>query len=102
MRVLKGILKESAEYYKSVEKELIDRISVLPKGSVKKRTISNKVYYYLQFRKKGKVIHKYIGKAKPEKLIRQLKERSQLERDLKKVRRSLALLKKLKRRKKRK
>ncbi|MEA3493054.1 MAG: hypothetical protein U9R38_01560 [Candidatus Margulisiibacteriota bacterium] len=99
MKVLKGILKESREYYKQTEAEIVRRLSHLPKGSIKRRKINQRVYYYLQYRKGPKVVHKYLGKNKPLDLARRLKERSSLEKELKKVRSSLELLKRTKRRK---
>ena len=96
MKVLKGILKESREYYKQMEAEILRRLSNLPKGSIKRRKINQRVYYYLQYRKGAKVVHKYLGKKKPVDLAGKLKERSDLEKELKKVKRSLALLKRTK------
>lgn len=96
MRVLKGILKESQEYYKKIEKEIIKRLSSLPRGNIKKRKLNRQFYYYLQFRKDSRVIHKYLGKKKPAQIYEALKERKQLEKELKKVRNSLKLLRKVK------
>ncbi|MBU0574546.1 MAG: hypothetical protein ABIJ26_06665 [Candidatus Margulisiibacteriota bacterium] len=95
MSVLKGILKDSAEYYKRVEKEINAKLSSLPRGSVKSRKISGKTYYYLQFRKGKKVVQKYLGKAAPLELSKQLKERRNLEEQLKKVKDSAKMLKKI-------
>lgn len=102
MRVLKGILKESREYYKQAEVEIEERLSHLPKGNIKRRKINKRVYYYLQFRKGSKVVHKYLGKKKPLRLVKRLKERRDLEKELKKVERSLEMLKKMKRKRGRK
>lgn len=85
MNILKGILSESSEYYKEVEKRIKGKLSELPKGSVKKRKIGEKIYYYLQDRIGNKIIHKYLGKVKPEKLIEQIIERKKLKKELKKV-----------------
>ena len=62
MNVLKGILKESQEYYQRLQKEIKKKIEQLPKGSVKKRNINGKLYYYLQYRENSKIKHKYLGK----------------------------------------
>jgi hypothetical protein len=96
VKVLKGILKESANYYREIEKEIKKRLSVLPKGSVKRRRISGKSYYYLQYRKGEKVVHKYLGKNRPDELLRRLKERKSLEGELKRVRSSTGMLEKIK------
>lgn len=102
MRVLKGILKESRDYYKQSEREILERLVHLPKGSIKKRQLNKQFYYYLQFRKGPKIVHKYLGKEKPRELLEKLKERRHLEEEFKKVRHSLRLLRKLKRKKRKK
>ena len=37
MKVLKGILNESKEYYEKEQKAIIEELAKLPKGSIKKR-----------------------------------------------------------------
>ena len=64
MKVLKGILSESKEYYLDVKKRIQKRLAKLPKGSIKKRNISGKRYYYIQIRKDKKIKHEYLGKEK--------------------------------------
>lgn len=96
MKILKGILSESEAYYAEAEKKLRRRIAKLPKGSVKKRVIRGKIYWYLQKREGEKVVHKYAGKTKPVDLINQIKERKNLQKELKSVLESLRLLKKTK------
>ena len=92
MKVLSGILKESKEYYRSIHKELSNRIKLLPKGSIKKRSIYGKVYYYLQFRKGEKVIHKYLGKEKPSNIEKSLKKRRLMIDQLNQVKQALKIL----------
>ena len=96
MRVLKGILKESQEYYQQAAKEIRQRLAALPRGSIKKRKINNRVYYYLQFRKEKKVVHQYLGSKKPVALAKKLNEHRQLQAELKRVNSSLIMLKKVK------
>ena len=96
MRVLKGILNESKEYYVREQEALNKELSKLPKGSVKKRKFGNGFYYYLQYRDEKKVIHKYLGKSNPIEIINKLKRRKALEKELKKVKESLKLLSKVK------
>ena len=92
MKVLKGILKDSLVYYQRLERELIRRLSKLPKGSVKRRQIKGRAYYYLQRREGMKVLHRYLGRKKPEALIQAAHERHELRGELVKVRAALALL----------
>lgn len=92
MSVLKGILSESKEYYLDAKQKIEKRLSSLPQGSVKERQIAGKKYYYLQSRAGKKIVHKYLGKAKPESFIKQLGERKALKVELKKVNEALRML----------
>lgn len=99
MKILKGILAESEAYYVGAEKRLRKRIAALPKGSVKKREIKGRTYWYLQKRARNKVVHKYAGKTKPVDLINQITEREKLRKELKTVLESLRLVRKTRPRK---
>lgn len=99
MKVLQGILSESEKYYLDSKRKIQEKLSKLPKGNIKEREISNKKYYYLQQRIGKKIVHKYLGKDKPEELIKQLKEREALKAELKKVCEALRILKRSKGRK---
>ncbi len=92
MKILKDILKESFQYYQDIQKKIEKRLRALPRGSVKPRLIAGHKYYYLQERKDKKVVHKYISKLKPEKLIKQIKERQALSKELKQVKEALKIL----------
>ncbi len=94
MSVLKNILSESKEHYLSVKRKVERRLAGLPRGSIKERKISGRKYYYLQYRSSRKVIHKYLGRDKPEGILRQIKERKKLKAELKKVDEALKLLRK--------
>lgn len=100
--VLKGILKESMDYYLQLEKKIGDRLEGLPKGSVKKRKIGGKNYYYLQTRKGPKVVHKYLGKNEPKEIQTKIDERAKLAKELKKTREMIKILKRAEGRKRRK
>ena len=93
MNVLRGILSESKEYYLDVKQKIEKKLSSFPQGSVKERQIAGKKYYYLQSRAGKKIVHKYLGKDKPESLIKQLGERKALKAELKKVNEALRMLK---------
>jgi hypothetical protein len=96
MKVLGGILKESKDYYLELERDIRKRLARLPKGSIKRRKIGGRVYYYLQERKGAKIEHKYIGKAKPKKLVEDIEERKALLKELKKLQKALKLLQRAK------
>ena len=93
MRVLQGILSESKEYYLRTRNKIKKKIAGLPKGSVKEREISGKKYYYLQQRFGKKVVHKYLGKRRPEEVISRIKQRRVFSLELKKVNEALRIIK---------
>jgi hypothetical protein len=92
MNILKGILSESKEYYLDVKKKIEKKLSNLPQGSIKERHIAGRKYYYIQSRVGKKIVHKYLGKNRPESLIKQLGERKALKAELKKVDEALRML----------
>lgn len=93
MQILRNILSESKDYYLNAKKKIEKLLNLLPKGSIKKRKISGKLYYYLQYRSGKKIIQKYIGRDKPEEIIKKLRERKSLQSELKKVHESLKIIK---------
>jgi len=97
--VIRNIISESRQYYLKSARELRSRLRSLPSGSVKKRKINNRKYYYLQYRRGKKVVHKYLGKARPLEIIRGLKERGRLGKELKKLEKSLKLIGRIRRKK---
>jgi len=92
MKVLQGILSESKEYYLQAREKIKKKLANLPKGSVKKRMIAGKKYYYLQQRVGKKVVHKYLGKMRPEEVVNQIKERKGLSVELRKVNEALRII----------
>lgn len=92
MKVLKGILSESREYYLSIKAEIQKKLRSLPSGSVKERIISGRKYYYMQRRNNEKVMHEYIGKERPDDLLKKIRERKALQEELKKVNEALKIL----------
>ena len=65
----------------NLEKE----ISVLPQGSVSKKTIKNKIYYYHRVNRNGKTKETYISSDSVEELKSQIKKRRVLEKELKEL-----------------
>jgi hypothetical protein len=92
MKVLQGILSESKQYYLDTKEKIKKKIDHLPKGSVKERLIAGKKYYYLQQRVGKKVVHKYLGKIKPNKIMEQIKERKSLVIEMRKVTEALRII----------
>ena len=93
MSVLKDILKDSKQHYVEAKRKIEKKLLSFSQGSVKERIISGRKYYYLQYRKGEKVIQKYLGKVKPDKVIKQLKEKRLLKAELRKVNEALKMLK---------
>lgn len=100
MEILRNILSESNDYYINAKKKIEKELKILPKGSIKRRKISGKVYYYRQYRLGNKVIQKYLGRRKPEEIIKKINERKSLKAELKKVNESLKVIKRSQGRKK--
>lgn len=92
MEDLENVLKESLEYYQEQERIIISKLSLLPKGRIKKKVVNANIYYYLQYRKMDKVIDEYLGKKIPEQLKNDLQIRTKLEKELRKVRNALKLM----------
>lgn len=92
MEDLRNILNESEEYYLEQKKFLTAQISLLPKGTIKKKQSNGNEYYYLQYRKGEKIIQDYIGKTIPKQLKADIEQRKKLRNELMKVKKALKLL----------
>ena len=90
---LKNILKDNLEFYIQREKEIVSILTSLPKGRIRGKRINGDQYYYLQYRKEGRVVDDYIGKSVSEELLKSLQKRKNLESELKKIRESIITLK---------
>ena len=83
MAILKGILKESLDYYLDLDKQYKARLKVLPRGSILKRRIGRQDY--LKFRDGVRVQSRYLGKKRPADIDKAIKERRLLKKQLKEV-----------------
>lgn len=92
MAILKGILKESLDYYLDLNQRLKARLKELPRGSVLKRRIGRHDYFYLKVRDGSKVRSQYLGKSRPADIEKAIKERRLLKQQLKEVERNMKLL----------
>lgn len=100
MAILKGILKDSLDYYLDLDRRLRARLKELPRGSLLKRRIGRKDYYYLVSRNGSRVISRYVGKEKPIELEKQIEERRLIRRQMKEIQENLRMLERLEGRKK--
>ena len=67
--------------------DLEREIAALPSGSVSKKTIKDKVYYYHRVTRDGKVKETYVSFDDVDELKAQIKKRRELEKELKELRR---------------
>jgi len=68
MKVLKGVLKEELANSLGMQKNYERELAKLPQGSLVKKTIKGRYYYYLVSRKGGKVVFAYKGKVSDEEI----------------------------------
>jgi len=82
-----ALLVEESKKNLLFQRELKSYISDLPKGTVKKRRVKDKTYYYLAYRENMKVVNKYIGddSVKAEELIKLIEKRKTYEKQLKEL-----------------
>ena len=95
MANLKDVLSENAGYYRDLERRLKARLAKLPLGSILKRRLSGRDYYYLKVRKGSRVLSKYLGKKRPLGIEESIKERRLLKHQLRGVEKNLRLLHKM-------
>ena len=65
-------------------------IALLPSGSISKKNINGKVYYYHRVNRGEKIKETYISFDELEELKEQIEKRRELENELKKLKRSLS------------
>jgi len=73
---------------------LINKISLLKKGSVSKKNIKGKEQFYHQYRDNGKVVTKYISKSFVDAYIKETEERKRCEAALSDIELQLMKIKK--------
>lgn len=64
-------------------KELEKEIAALPVGSVSRKKINGKIYYYRRWTENGKRVEKYVSANEVEGLRQQIQKRKALESELK-------------------
>lgn len=68
MGVIKGVLKEELDNSSRMQSSYEQELKKLPKGSLVKKRIKGREYYYLLFRENGKVKFVYKGKVSEEEI----------------------------------
>jgi hypothetical protein len=89
---IRNTLNENLDFYREQERLISVRLALLPKGRIKAKKIGRGTYYYLHYRKGKGFKSDYLGKGVPPELREQLKERIRLEKELRRVREGLRLL----------
>lgn len=82
MEVLKSVLKEELKRLKDLCSQYFKNLDELPKGSLVRKKISGRIYYYLAHRKEKKVVFDYVGKLNQkdrENLLDKIDERKKIE-----------------------
>jgi hypothetical protein len=74
MEIIKGVLKEELANSLAMQQNYQKRLEQLPKGALIKKKIKGSDYYYLVYRKDGKVHFDYKGKSLDEKEIKKYHE----------------------------
>lgn len=62
MRIIKSVLEEELDNSLRMQIEYEKALENLPRGSLSKKVIKGRPYYYLNERKGSKVVSKYLGK----------------------------------------
>lgn len=71
---IKGVLKEELDNSLRMKKRYEQELAKLPKGSLIKKNIKGRQYYYLLLREKGKVKFIYKGKNASSEMIKKYAE----------------------------
>jgi len=68
MDLIKGVLQEELKSSLETQKYYQQEIGKLPKGSLSKKNIDGRIYYYLSYREGPKVRTEYLGKLSREEI----------------------------------
>lgn len=91
------VFENYLNFYKTKRAELVNIVKSLPKGSVIRKAIKGKPYYYLVKRNGNKVVFGYLGKEKPNELESKITKRRFCLESLKEIDRILYILRQRKR-----
>ena len=95
--IMNGVLKEEYNRLEKMEKFYYEEIVKLPKGSLLKRTISNRPYYYLKLRDEntGEVKSLYVKASEVPQISKRINERRRLTQLLRQIRADKEVLRKV-------
>ena len=67
-RVIKGVLQEELVNSRRMQRRYVQALRRLGKGSLVKKRIGGRAYYYLALREGGRVRFRYLGKLSAQEL----------------------------------
>ncbi len=96
--IIKGVLKEELDRSLSLKKRYELKLKEYPPGYLLVRKRGKKVYYYLSYRKDGRVQQKYLGVLSPDAIKdykKQIADKKNLSKQLSKVKSNIQYLQRL-------
>ena len=88
MSVFEEVLIEEYDRSSRILRALKEENETLPRGSIRRRLVSGREYYYLQYREGKHVRSKYVKKADLESLQQDLRRRRENEKAIKELNKS--------------
>lgn len=81
MGVIKSVILDEYDRNKRMQQTYEQELATLPRGSITRKRINGRDYYYWMYRKNGKVFNQYISKKNNniDDLLKQVERRRQLE-----------------------
>lgn len=81
MSIIKSVILDEYDRNKRMQQTYKNELANFPRGSITRKNIKGRDYYYWMYRENGKVINKYIsGKSKNvDELMSQVEKRKQVE-----------------------
>jgi len=98
MDLIKNVLQEELESSIESQKYYKEEIDKLPRGSLSKKKMDNRAYYYLAYRDGSKVKTDYLGKLSDEEVkdyTDKIDRRRHYQRQLRKVNKKIKYLRKI-------
>jgi len=88
MTIIESVIRDEYDRNLRMQEAYCQEIAKLPRGSVTRKVINGKTYYYLMYREAGKVENKYLSKKDNDidDLVKQVQKRRELESLIKKLR----------------
>ena len=86
MSLIEEVLKEEYERLSRIERSLMLELDELPKGSIQKKKIKERYYYYLMYRDGEKIKSQYLSAEEVPEIRKLIDKRKEDEKALKEIR----------------